>query len=314
VTFARLARADWVALIAAFALLLVMSVDWYSTEIAVDARKSASSLHPTGAEAKEAVKELKDDAEVIGNRNEKNAWQAGGFADRLVLFALLATAACAIASAFLRASDTRLAFDPRALTTLVGLGTVLLLTARIVQKPGAEVGAVVKWGAPLGLVAVGVVTIAARIAWKGEREDEPDTQAAEPDDRHTSEREAIRRPAPLFDHEVPADVAMAPSGVAVQAPPMPQARPDAEPEPEPAASKQVTPVPQAPAPARAPAPPPAPRPPAPEPQPAADLGDTDWAPDWSDPAVPAEPAPAPGNDSKPRRRGLKQRLGRRRYL
>ena len=199
-TFARLRRGDWLALVAALALLLVMSLDWYSTETGEQARKDAAQTEPQGGPvSNETARAIDEDAEIVANRAEKNAWQAEGFADRLVLFALLATVALAIAAAFMRAADVRLKppWSPSALTTVVGLGAVLLLAARIVQKPTADLGAVVKLGAPLGLVCVGVVAIGARTAWKGEGAGEEEGAAEAPPAEPPPA--AVRpRPAPLF--------------------------------------------------------------------------------------------------------------------
>jgi hypothetical protein len=206
VTFARLTRGDWLALVAALALLLVMSVDWYSTDAAEQARKDAAQTAPQGGPVStETAKAIDDDAKIIEARHEKNAWQADPFADRLVLFLLLATVTLAIASAFLTAADFqfRQPWTSRALLTGVGLLTVLVLAARIVQKPSAEVGAVIKAGAPLGLVCLGLVTIGARIAWNGEREG-PSAAAGDANDAERAETARTTPAAPLFDHEEPA--------------------------------------------------------------------------------------------------------------
>ena len=168
-TFARLRGGDWVAFVAALALLLVMSVDWYSTDAAEAARDDAALTKPMGGPAStETAGEIDKDAEIVANRHEKNAWQAGAFADRLVLLALLATIGLAIAAAFARAFGLRPRLSPSALAALFGLGSVLLLAARILQKPSAEAGAVVKAGAPLGLACLVVLAIGARAAWRSE--------------------------------------------------------------------------------------------------------------------------------------------------
>ena len=259
-TFLRLRRADWLALVAALALLLVMSIDWYSTEAGVEARQDEKSIEPRGATAGEVPRALDRSAKEAANRAEKNAWQADAFADRLILFVLLATAALAIASAFLRAAGARPPgrWSPSALTAMVGLAAVLLLAARIIQKPEADIGAVVRLGAPLGLVCAGLIALAARVAWKAEDEEtSPDAVAPE----SHAPAEPVR-PAPLFDHGEPAGgaVATAVRPVALDQPSAP-ARTENDP-------------------------------------------DTDWAPDWSDPAAPAPEQPA----AKPSRR----RRGRRR--
>jgi hypothetical protein len=200
VTFARLTRGDWLAAVAALALMLVMALDWYSTDAGVDARRIEQRPAPRGALAGEVDRRAQADAKLIADRAEANAWQAEPAADRVILFTLLATAALALAAAWLRAANVR--FDrpltPSALTALVALAAVLLLAARIVQKPGAEPGAVVKLGAPLGLVCAGAVALGARAAWRAERDGSawavPQEPAADAAEGSESAAPTIRRP------------------------------------------------------------------------------------------------------------------------
>jgi hypothetical protein len=172
VTFARLTRGHVVALVAALALLLVMAVDWYGTEAGDDARRIEQQATPNGALAGEVDRSVKRDARIVADRAEDNAWQAESFADRLILFALLAAAALAVAAAFLRAANARFKppWTPTALATLAGLVAVLLLAGRIAQKPNSDPGAVIKLGAPLGLLCAGALTLGSRAAWLAERE------------------------------------------------------------------------------------------------------------------------------------------------
>jgi hypothetical protein len=172
VTFARVTRGHVVALAAALALLVVMALDWYGTDAGNDARRIEQQATPSGALAGEVDRRLKQDAQIVANRAEDNAWQAEPFADRLILFALLAAVALAIAAAFLRAANARFhpPWTPSALATVVGLAAVLLLAGRIAQKPNVDPGAVIKLGAPLGLVCAGALTLGSRAAWQAERE------------------------------------------------------------------------------------------------------------------------------------------------
>lgn len=268
-TFARLRRGDWLAFVAALALLLVMSVNWYSTEAGEQAREDAAQTSPQGGPAStEAARGIDERAEIIANPAEKNAWQAGAFPDRLILFVLLATAALAIAAAFLRAANRRFEqpWTPSSLTTLFGLAAVLLLAARIVQKPSADPGAVIKAGAPIGLACVALVAIGARIAWKGEREEGGGSESPAAEHGAPEARADRTRPAPLFDHDD------AGGAVATASRPVTVREPVAPAEDDPAAS------------------------------------DPDWAPDWSDSAAPAEPEQAAAADEPRRgRRGLGRR-------
>ena len=50
----------------------------------------------------------------------------------------------------------------------MGLAGCLLLVYRILQPPGLNNAAVIKVGAPLGLLCIGLLTIGARVASRGE--------------------------------------------------------------------------------------------------------------------------------------------------
>ena len=274
-TFARLTRGDWLAAVAALALLLVMALDWYSTEAGVDARRDEKLIQPRGATAGEVSRALDESARIAAEEAEQNAWQADPWPDRVILFVLLAAAALAIAAAWLRAAGVRFKppWTPSALAAGTGLAAALLLAARIVQKPEVDPGAVVKVGAPLGLVCVGTIVLGARAAWNAERDgsawgEGPAEAEADAEDQpvdhtaDTDEHDAVAKPKPppLFDHTPP---------------------PDAEPE---AATATAT------------------RPVAVEP----DEDDEPWAPDWSDPTAPA-PEPQPERPERRRIRGLFRR-------
>jgi hypothetical protein len=191
VTFARLTRGHTVALVAALALMLVMALDWYGTQAGDYARHVAGQSSPNGALTGESASAVKADAKTLADRAGENAWQASPFVDRLILFVLLAAVALALAAAWLRAADVgfKPPLTPSALAALFGIAGVLLLAGRIVQKPNAEPGAVVKLGAPLGLVCVGALTLGSRAAWRAER-----AGVGTPAD-------AAAGPEPVFDRE-----------------------------------------------------------------------------------------------------------------
>src|SRR5688500_6983628 len=134
-----------------------MSFDWYGTDAGEEARQIERSANPRGATAGEVGRAVKEDAKIVAERNEATAWQANPFADRLILFVLLAAIALAIAAAWLRAANARFKppFTPSALTAIVAMAAVLLLAARIIQKPDADPGATIKAGAPIGLLCLG---------------------------------------------------------------------------------------------------------------------------------------------------------------
>jgi hypothetical protein len=166
VSFARLLRADAVAMIAALALLFVMALDWYGTTIGDEARRQEKLAQPEGGEGGQIERGVKEDARLIGEREEQNAWQLDGAIDRLILVGLLATVLLAVGAAYLRAAARR--FDPpltpSALAAVTATVTALLIAYRIIQEPGFDERTVVKAGAPLSLIVLAVIALACRSA------------------------------------------------------------------------------------------------------------------------------------------------------
>jgi uncharacterized membrane protein YraQ (UPF0718 family) len=171
-TFRRLTAGHVLALVAALALLLAMAPDWYTDKTGEQDRLSQRDALPQLQH--DSAYSSADQAGVSAEAHEKNAWQASALVDRLILLGLLATAALAIAAAFMRAAG-RGAGPPSlsALATVVGLVTTVLVGYRIAQPPGLNQAAVVKWGAPVGLICVGLTTLGSRMATRGERERTP---------------------------------------------------------------------------------------------------------------------------------------------
>lgn len=165
-TFARLLRADAVAMIAALALLFVMALDWYGSTIGDEARRQEELAQPEGAEAGQIERGVKEDARLIGEREEQNAWQLDGAIDKVILLGLLATVVLAVGAAFLRAAGRR--FDPpltpSGLAAVTATTTALLIAYRIIQEPGLDERTVVKSGAPLSLIVLAVIALACRSA------------------------------------------------------------------------------------------------------------------------------------------------------
>jgi hypothetical protein len=170
VTFTRLGRGDVLAMIAALALLLVMATDWYSTKLGEQARHDQSRILPQ-LNRDDNPKESTLQGE-FADTQEKNAWQADALIDRLILIALVASVALALAGAWARAADRRVLiarWSPSALASVIGLVACAMLVYRILQPPGLNEAAVVKAGAPLGLLCAGLLTIGARVAARGEQ-------------------------------------------------------------------------------------------------------------------------------------------------
>ena len=182
-TFARLRRADWVALLAALAVLLATAVDWYSTEQGQDARRLEDrTSEPSSGQQGEIDRSLNKDARTLAEDEERNAWQADAAVDRLILLIVLAAVALAIAAAFLRAAGRR--FDPpltpSALAAVTGIAGVLAVTYRIVQEPGLDNASTIEIGAPLAVLALGMLAFAAARGLRNEEEGEPFSELPQP--------------------------------------------------------------------------------------------------------------------------------------
>jgi drug/metabolite transporter (DMT)-like permease len=163
VTFARLRGPDWVAMVAAVGLLFVMAMDWYGTRLGDEARRVEPLAQPRGALGGEAEREVRQDAALSAQGQERNAWQEDRGIDRAILAALLATVALAVGSAFLRAAGRRFEppLTPSLLTAIAAAATALLVLYRILQEPGFDEVTTVKVGAPIAVAVLGVVGLAA---------------------------------------------------------------------------------------------------------------------------------------------------------
>jgi hypothetical protein len=157
-TFARLRLADWVVFVAALALLFTTAPDWYSTTRGEEARQIQKQA---GSGDGQVEREVEQDAGVLAESQERNAWQEGGLIDRIILVALLATSALGVGAAFWRASgrgsDGLGAFG---LAGLMACVAALLVLYRIIQEPGFDELTTVKIGAPLALGVLGVIAFA----------------------------------------------------------------------------------------------------------------------------------------------------------
>ena len=180
-TFARLLRADAVAMIAALVLLFVMALDWYSTNLGEEARRQEKLAQPSGATGGEVERKVDEEAPIVAENEERNAWQLDGAIDRAILLGLLSTIVLAIGAAYLRAAARRFEppLTPSALAAVSASLTALLIAYRIIQEPGFDEATVVKAGAPLSLIVLAVIALACRSALTQEeagtawREDPP---------------------------------------------------------------------------------------------------------------------------------------------
>jgi drug/metabolite transporter (DMT)-like permease len=171
-TFERLRLADWVALLAALLLLFVMAMDWYTTPHGQEARRIQRELSdtPRTGPAGEDLRNARNRAKEEGEGSEKNAWQADGRIDRIILLSLMAAAGLAIAAAVLRAAGRQFEppLTPSALAALAAVGSALLVTYRIVQEPGIDEFTTVKAGAPLAVIVLGALALGAASAMRAE--------------------------------------------------------------------------------------------------------------------------------------------------
>lgn len=158
-SFARLRAADWVALVVALALLFISAADWYGSASGDEARRIQGLSNPSGALGGEVAREVQDQARIVAEGQEKNAWQVGGGIDRVILVGLLAAVLLAVIAAFRRAAGA--GATAMLATALAATATALLVTYRIVQEPGFDAVTSVKVGAPLAVVALGVLALAA---------------------------------------------------------------------------------------------------------------------------------------------------------
>jgi hypothetical protein len=177
VSFRRLTAGHLIAFLAALLLLLSLAPDWYTDKVGEQRRHDQGEVIPhLNGDSTPSDSQLLGDA---ADQREKNAWQAPGLIDKLILLVLLAAAGLAIAGAFLRAAGRDVGPpSPSALATLAGLAGCVLIVYRILQPPGFNDVEVVKWGAPAALLCAGLVAIGSRMATRAEREPRPaETQA-----------------------------------------------------------------------------------------------------------------------------------------
>ena len=181
-TFERLRRADWVAFAAALALLLVTTVDWYSTKQGEDARNTLDRVEdlPPVAEDRE---EAREDAQALAEREEDNAWQASATIDRIILILLLATIGAAVAAAFLRASGRRFEppATPSAFAAIGGTLTAALIAYRIVQEPGLDAASTVKPGTPFAVAVLALLAVASARGLQAEERGDQFREVREPE-------------------------------------------------------------------------------------------------------------------------------------
>lgn len=169
-TFARLRPAHWVAFAAALALLLTTAADWYSTVSGEEARRVEELARPEpGEPTGQTQREVEEQVRALAESKERNAWQEDGAIDRLILIALLATAALGIVAAFRRAAGREEdGLGAYAATGVAACATALLVLYRILQEPGNDEITTIQFGAPLALAVLGLLAFACASALRTE--------------------------------------------------------------------------------------------------------------------------------------------------
>lgn len=177
---ARLTRGDAIAAIAALALLLAMSLDWYGTHLGDDARRIEGLVGPgSGRPEGQVAHTIKNAARFEAEAAEKTAWQAYGVTDIVLLAAFLA----AIAAGLLRAAGRRFTppATPSAVAAALGAAGALMVSYQLVDRPGDNAITTVKPGAFLGLICVVVLALGALTALRAEQDGrafvEPDPES-----------------------------------------------------------------------------------------------------------------------------------------
>lgn len=187
-SFARLSWGHWLAAGAALALLIIMATDWYGTVFADALRRDEGLVSTGGQRSGEIGRRLAEDIPAAAELGERNAWQAYAGLDLPVLLLLLAAVVSALVAAALFAAAR--VYEPAASTvpTVVGVLAILAVSYRLIDEPGFDTITTVRSGAPLGLLALGLLTFGSARAMRVEGRADP------ADLRSAPQRERTRRP------------------------------------------------------------------------------------------------------------------------
>ena len=170
-----------IALFGALALLLVTAMDWYSTAQGDEARRIEEiTENPSGAEAGEIDRRLNEEARFVAEGEEKNAWQADGLIDRILLGLMLGAIVLAALTAIARAAGGKPTegVGPAGLAALFAAAAAVVVAYRIIQEPGLDAGTNVKAGAPLALVALALIALGSASALRADAKEAEDAGAA----------------------------------------------------------------------------------------------------------------------------------------
>ncbi len=164
-----------IALVGALALLLVMAMDWYGTAQGDEAREVQQQTEDLPDLAQE-----NEDAEVLAEDEEKNAWQADALIDRILLGLMLGAIVLAALTAITRAAGAKptQGLGPGGLAALFATAAALVLAYRMIQEPGLDAATNVKVGAPLAFLPLAMIALGASSALRADDEEEVQEEEA----------------------------------------------------------------------------------------------------------------------------------------
>ena len=195
-SLSRLTRADWIAWLAALALLFVMAMDWWSNALGDDARQTESVAPTGGAESGEIGRQVEETARLTAEAQERNAWDPVAAIDGVILIVLLLAIAWTLAAVIARAMGRRYDVSLAAVAGATAAVGAALVAYRIVQEPGVDSITTVKIGAPLAVLCAAALALANSSAMSNERE--PAEAADEPpaaEDPPAAEEQPAPEPA-----------------------------------------------------------------------------------------------------------------------
>ena len=117
---------------------------------------------------------LNEDAGVIAEGEEKNAWQADALVDRILLVLMLGAIVLTILTAITRASGAKptKGLGPAGMAAVLATAAAVIVAYRIIQEPGLDAATNVKAGAPLALVALALIALGSASALRADDEEE----------------------------------------------------------------------------------------------------------------------------------------------
>jgi hypothetical protein len=168
-------RGHAIALLGALALMLITAMDWYSTAQGDEARRIESVTEDaSGAEGGQVEREVNEDARVVAEGEEKNAWQADALIDRILLGLMLAAILFAVLTAISRAAGAKptQGLGPAGLAAIFAAAAAVAVAYRIIQEPGLDAGTNIKAGAPLALVALAMIALGSSYALRADEQEQ----------------------------------------------------------------------------------------------------------------------------------------------